>query len=283
MSWNGSGSRTRAAPTSRCGARSLSSTRSTPSPITSRGHATTTSGENMSQLAVDGFRAERDAILTVAKSLNESEWNLPSDCKGWAVRDVFGHMACTLHGVIDPAFLPDTTSGTEAAMEPAVAERRTWPVERVVDEYDSYSAQAAEVFASVQAPGIADAPLAMGELGTHSMSILPSVFLFDAYCHLRHDLLAPTGPIDRPEPPRDEQRLRPTVEWMLAGVPWMCPTLTRVVDRPLVLELTGPGGGAWTIAPGGERVTITEGADAGAAASVRSSDHDFVVWGTKRR
>jgi hypothetical protein len=28
---------------------------------------------------------------------------------------------------------------------------------------------------------------------------------------------------------------------------------------------------------------VTEGADARAAATVRSTSHDFVVWGTKRR
>jgi uncharacterized protein (TIGR03083 family) len=238
----------------------------------------------MSQLAVDGFRAERDAILTVAKSLSEDEWNLPSDCRGWAVRDVFGHMACTLHGVSDPAFLPDTSSGTEDAMEPPVAERRTWPIEQLVAEYETYSAQAAEAFASVQSPGIAETPLPMGELGTHPMSILPSTFLFDAYCHLRHDVLAPTGPIERPQPPRDEQRLRPTVEWMLAGLPWMCAAaLDAIAQRPLTLELSGPGGGTWTIAPGTERVSVSEGAVKDAAATVRSTSHDFVVWGTKRR
>src|SRR2546430_677230 len=83
--------------------------------------------------------------------------------RGWAVRAVCGHMACTLHGVIDPAFLPNTTSGTEDAMEPPVAERRTWPIEQVVDEYETYSAQAAEAFVSVQSPGIAETPLPMGD------------------------------------------------------------------------------------------------------------------------
>jgi hypothetical protein len=116
------------------------------------------------------------------------------------------------------------------------------------------------------------------------MSILPSTFLFDAYCHLRHDVLAPTGPIERPQPPRDEQRLRPTLEWMLAGLPWMCAdALAPVVQRPLTLELSGPGGGTWTIAPSPERVSVTEGADPSGAATVRSTTHDFVVWGTKRR
>jgi len=174
----------------------------------------------MSQLAVEGFRAERDAILTVAKGgpLTAEEWAQPSACAGWSVRDVMGHMACTLHGVVDPAFLPDTTKGTERGMEPSVAERRTWPIEAVIEEYETYSGQAADVFASLQAAPLGDTLIPMADLGTHPMSILPSTFLFDGYTHLRNDILGPNGGVDRPEPPRDEQRLRPTIEWMLAGL-----------------------------------------------------------------
>ncbi len=240
----------------------------------------------MSELAVAGFRAERDAILEVAKSLSEQEWNAPSDCAGWAVRDVYAHMAASLHGVIDPTFMPDMSGGTENAMEGPVAQRRAWSVEQVVDEYEMYSAQTAELFASVQQPPLSETMLPMMDLGTHPMSILPATFLFDAYTHLRVDILAPTGPIDRPEPPRDEQRLRPTIEWMLAGLPWMCAAaLAPVLSRPVVLELHGPGGGDWTIAPGGPegRPAVTPGAAADATAVVTSSDHDFVIWGTRRR
>ena len=239
----------------------------------------------MSELAVDGFRAEREAILTLAKGMTADEWLLPSACAGWTVRDVMGHMACTLHGVIDPAFLPDMANGTEQSMEPAVAERRTWPIEQVIDEYETYSGQAADLFASVQAAPLAETMLPMGDLGTHPMSILPSTFLFDGYTHLRNDILTPNGSIDRPQPERDEMRLRPTIEWMLAGLPWMCAdALAGVVDRPITLILDGPGGGTWTIAPGGDegRVALSEGASPDAVATVRGTDHDFVIWGTRR-
>jgi uncharacterized protein (TIGR03083 family) len=238
----------------------------------------------MTELAVQGFRAEREAILEIAQSLTDDEWNAPSDCSGWATRDVMGHMASTLHGVVDPAFLPDMTNGTEQAMESPVKQRRALPITEVIAEYETYSGGAADVFASVQ--GLGDTPINMGELGTHPMPILPSTFLFDAYTHLRHDMLAPTGSVQRPEPPRDEQRLRPTIEWMFAGLPWMCTdALATAVPRPLVLELTGTGGGVWTIAPGGDdgRVAITEGSARDAVATVRSDSHDFVVWGTTRR
>ena len=237
----------------------------------------------MSQLAVDGYRAERAAILDLAHSLTPEQWMLPSGCEGWTVRDVIGHMACAIHGVVDPAFLPDMTNGTEQAMEPGVAERRGLPIEDVVAEYETYSEQAASLFESLQAPPMADSPLAMGELGMHPLSILPSTFLFDGYTHLRVDILG-ANPSLATAPPRDEQRLRPTLEWMLAGLPWMCPTLTEIVDRPLVLAFDGPGGGTWTIGPADAdgRVTVTEGDDPSAAARVSGTDHDFVVWGTQR-
>lgn len=238
----------------------------------------------MSELAVEGFRAEREAILTLAKELSADEWILPSACAGWSVRDVMGHMACTLHGVIDPTFLPDTANGTERGMEPSVTERRAWPIEQVINEYETYSGQAADVFASLQAPPLSETLIPMADLGTHPMSILPSTFLFDGYTHLRNDILTPNGSIDRAQPPRDEKRLRPTIEWMLAGLPWMCAdALAGVVDRPITLVLDGPGGGTWTIALGDDgRVALTEGASPDAAATVSSTDHDFVIWGTRR-
>jgi hypothetical protein len=171
-------------------------------------------------------------------------------------------------------------------MEAPVAERRGWKVDDVLAEYETYSAQVADFCAMAQEPPLADTELPMGDLGTHPMRAMAGMFLFDAYCHLRNDILQPHGPIDRDEPPRDEARVGPVIEWMLAGLPWMSrDALLPVVDRPLVLVLDGPGGGTWTIAPGGEdgRVLVTPGAAPDAAATVQSTAHDFVIWGTTRR
>jgi uncharacterized protein (TIGR03083 family) len=246
---------------------------------------TETPGGNMSALGVEGLRAERDATLEIVKSLSEDEWNAPSDCEGWAVRDVIAHMGSILHGVADPSKMVDLSAGTEVSMEAPVAERRAWSVDDVLAEYEAYSGQVADLAASLQDPPMSETMLPMGDLGTHPMSIMPSTFLFDGYCHLRNDILKPNGPIDRPEPERDEKRLRPTIEWMLAGLPWMCAAQLSFVDRPVVLEITGVGGGTWTIGPGGDegRVLVTEGAAADAAATVTTDSHDFVIWGTKRR
>ena len=219
----------------------------------------------MSTLGVEGLRAERDASLTIMKSLTDEEWNAPSDCDGWAVRDVVAHMASILHGVADPSVMPDMAGGTENAMEAPVADRRTWTVEEVLAEFETYSGQVADLAASVQEPPMAETMLPMN--------------------HLRNDILKPNGPIDRPEPPRDEKRVAPTIEWMLAGLPWMCTEKLAFVDRPITLVLTGVGGGSWSIGPGGDdgRVLVREGVDAGSVATVTSDAHDFVIWGTQRR
>jgi uncharacterized protein (TIGR03083 family) len=242
-------------------------------------------GNRMSQQGVEGLRAERADTLALLRSLSDDEWNAPSGCEGWAVRDVVAHMGSILHGVVDPTKMPDVSGGTENAMEVPVAERREWTTAAVLEEYESFSDQAANVFGMAQDPPMADTMLPMGDLGTHPMSMLASTFCFDNYTHLRHDILQPRGAIDRPEPPRDATRVAATLEWMLAGLPWMSEASLRVLDRPVGLVITGPGGGTWTLAPGGDdgRIAVTEGAAADAAATITTDGHDFVAWGTHRR
>ena len=72
---------------------------------------------------------------------------------------------------------------------------------------------------------------------------------------------------------------------MIAGMPQMqAEELAAVVTEPLELELTGNGGGTWTIQPAGNDrlITIAPRANLGSTATVASSAHDFVSWGTKR-
>jgi len=61
----------------------------------------------------------------------------------------------------------------------------------------------------------------------------------------------------------------------------MCPPVAVVLDRPLGLRLTGPGGGDHTLAPAPDRLIVTEGITDVAAVAI-SPAHEFVLWGTKR-
>jgi hypothetical protein len=62
----------------------------------------------------------------------------------------------------------------------------------------------------------------------------------------------------------------------------MCPTVSKVLDRPLALHLTGPGGGRWTLRHGDPYLVVTEDDNGDTAAVATSSAVDFILWGTTR-
>lgn len=228
----------------------------------------------MSQAAIDALRADCDEVLAVARSLSPDEWAAPSDCEGWRVQDVVTHMTMSLRQVVDPASVPmGDGPDVEEDMELAVAPRRTWTPGQVLEDYEAVSGQAIDALAGLQREPLASTMIPMKNLGTHPMHLLANAFAFDHYCHLRVDILRPTGPIDRPSPPIDDLRLVPVMEWMLAGLPQMsADALDKVLTAPVLLDLTGAGAS-----------TLTLGGDGDVAATIRSSAHDFVIWGTQRR
>ncbi len=227
----------------------------------------------MTQAAIPALRSLRDHAIALGERLTDEEWTMPSDCAGWQVRDVYAHMGGVFHGVVDPAFMRtgDDPNDMESGMEVAVAERRSWPVADVLAEYIEYSGQAIEQFAGLQVEGMAELEIPMGNLGTHPLHILANAFVFDAYCHLRNDLLAPYGPIEGPLPEPSAAHVAPILEWMLAGLPQMCADGLAFMDSPVVLEIIGEGGTTTLFGPAGDpKVTISTTPDA------------FIRWGTSR-
>jgi hypothetical protein len=150
----------------------------------------------------------------------------------------------------------------------------------VLDEYREWSEKGIAALAGMQNPPMADTVIPLGDLGSHPLHLLANALAFDHYCHLRNDVLAPNGPIERPRLPSDDLRVGATIEWMLAGLPQMCAAdLAGKLTRPVNLVLTGPGGGEYALLEGG----VSAGLDPAAAATVTSPAADFVVWGTRRR
>ena len=227
----------------------------------------------MSIEAIPALRLLRDEAVALGRSLGDAEWLLPSACAGWAVRDVFAHMGGVYHGLVDPTFMRagDDPNDMEAGMEVGVAERRAWPVADVLAEYEEYSTQAIANFEAFQVGDLAVMEIPMGNLGTHPMHILANAFVFDAYCHIRNDLVAPFGPLDRTPPAAAATTLAPIVEWMFAGLPQMCADDLAAVSGTVALVLDGPGG-----------ATYTHGPDGPVAATVTSTPDAFVRWGTRR-
>lgn len=72
----------------------------------------------MSKQGVEALRLERQSALDLAASLSAEEWDAPSDCDGWRVRDVYAHMGGIFHGIVDPSVMdlgddPDPERGLD--------------------------------------------------------------------------------------------------------------------------------------------------------------------------
>jgi uncharacterized protein (TIGR03083 family) len=221
-------------------------------------------------LAIAALEADRNELLRIGTTLDESGWQAPSGCPGWSVQDLVSHMGALFWAVVDPSVLPDTTGfGTEAAQEVYVQARRSRRAAEVLDDYAAVSEKAIAALA-----GFADADfeVPLGDLGTYPAAVLPSAFCFDHYTHIRADLFAPRGPLSGPLPPADELRLQPTLEWIEAALPQQ--------NRSLVDGLAGT---AEIVITGTAARVIRLGSPDGPISARVSSDADACVrWITQR-
>jgi len=237
----------------------------------------------MSAAGLAASRVLAEEYTQVARSLRPEEWSAPSRCPGWNVKDLVAHLSSNFCVLVEPPSPAEPVPGltAELAQDLLVNERRPWTAERVLAELEHYWQPALDVLAAMQDEPLASQSLTLHELGTYPMAALADAFAFDLYCHLRVDMLVPTGPVQRQLPKADDERLAPGIGWMLTGLPQMCPDFTAALDRPIGLRLTGFGGGDYTVAPTSDRPTVTEGI-ASVAAVATSPAHEFVLWGTKR-
>lgn len=237
----------------------------------------------MSAAGVAASRVLAEEYSDVARSLRPDEWRAPSRCPGWSVQDLVAHLSSNFHVLVEPPAPAEPVPGltAERAQDLLVDERRPWTAEQVLAELEQYRQPALDVLAAMQQEPLASQALTLNDLGTYPMPALADAFAFDLYCHLRVDLLAPDGPVRRQLPEADHDRLAPGIGWMLTGLPQMCPAVAAVLDRPVGLRLTGPGGGDYTLVPAPDRLLVTAGV-ADVAAVATSPAHQFVLWGTKR-
>lgn len=239
----------------------------------------------MSREALEAVTVLAEHVQQVCTSLTPEEWVLPSGCAGWSVGDLVAHLSSNLKEVADPspapAEAPDPPLLAEQAMDYLVDVRRPWTQEQVLAELTTYAGPWLATLAALQDEPAASSPVTLSELGTYPAHQLADAFAFDVWCHLTADLLAPGGPVDRPAPEATDELVRPAVGWMLAGLPQMCGVSLTMLDEPIALRLTGPGGGDWLVSRTADgTVEVTEGKTDDCV--IESDARDFVRWGTKR-
>jgi uncharacterized protein (TIGR03083 family) len=241
----------------------------------------------MSHRGLHGLRALHTEIDPILESLTAEEWTAPSACSGWRVQDVVAHLAATMKLFVDPDPPSGVTpTGAEHAAELAVAPRKGWTAAEVLAEFHRYRDGFFGFLSAAQDEPLASNVIDLGDLGAHPMAMFSDVFCFDHYCHVVFDICAPHGPVERTPPTPVDDVLRPAADWMFAGLPAMCASALAAagLDRVLNVVLTGPGAGEWQLSPVADdgSTTVTTGTSTDAGATVTSSAHNFVSWGTKR-
>lgn len=242
----------------------------------------------MSKQAIEALLVTREDVLSLARSLSPEEWAAPSDCEGWRVQDVITHMASVFASVVDPSSLPEgVPDDVEATQDVIVTARKDWTPDQVLADYEELSEKGIQAVSGFQDGPVGETMVPISNLGTHPLHLVANAFAFDHYCHLRNDILRPNGPIERDIELDDELRLGATIEWLIAGLPQMAPDALRAaVTRPIVLDITGPGGGTWTLLPAAgddQLVEVLDEATKAGNAEVHTSSVDFVLWSTHRR
>ena len=237
----------------------------------------------VSKRAVESVARSIADVKAVITSLGDDEWGRQSGCEGWTVKDLLAHMSSNYHEVVSPSPPPAEPINlpAERLMDLLVEPRKAWTNEQVRDEYLTCCDGALATLTALQDEPLASTVIPIADLGSYPMHELADAFAFDHYCHLHVDLLAPTGPIDRQLPPVDDALIAPAIGWMLTGIPQMQPGLEHRLTGRIRLALTGPGAGTWDINREGDSIVI--GPPSGDAdATVTSSAHAFVLWGTVR-
>ncbi len=153
-----------------------------------------------------GLQEAWGGAVALLRGVDDDQWDLPTPCEGWAVRDVaahLGHVEGIAHGYPQPPtpgdFDPNAFRGFHAFTEEGVAARRPLPVDDVLGEVVT---AAGATLAQVGAYGPDDweqpAPSPVGVVPAHQAA---EIRMSDVLVHL-FDLRTALGlPIDEDTEP----------------------------------------------------------------------------------
>jgi hypothetical protein len=230
---------------------------------------------------LDELRAIRAEVIHFCDGLSAADWIAPSNADGWRVRGVIGHLGSTCKLLLSPRVISAVFSNSaERLNDQSVDDRRDWPIERVVGEFDTWSRRLIAAL-SVAAHGpLAAMRVPVADLGVYPLRLFPSMLVFDWDTHLRLDVASPIG---RSLPPASAKRSAVGLEWMIAGIEQMNRATMDWVDRPLGLTLRGGGGGRWRIdAAAKGKLRVRPGTTAGTVAQISGDTAEFPSWATNR-
>ena len=202
--------------------------------------------------------AENQRVLEQLRSLAPADWSQPTDCPGWDVRAMAAHVLGGMEGFSSYRKLVLLMRGAKRTAGPdgvfvdgmtafQVQERAHLDVATLLDRMEAVGPKAARFRSRVPAPMRRSTmeETVGGVPETWRMGYLLDVILTrDTWMH-RVDVARATGREMVLTPEHDGRLVADVVaEW------------ARRLDRPFVLELTGPAGGRFVHGEGGEELCL---------------------------
>lgn len=203
--------------------------------------------------------AENARFLTLLRGLSAEQWQAPTDCTGWSVRDVTVHLVASAHSQANPVeFLKQVVAGrpltaeiggvhwVDGLNEAQLRARRDWTPDGLPDAWQRHSAAALRSRRRMPAPVRALPLLPIGtglgvDIGWQPLAYLFDMgFTRDVWMH-RVDVARAAGAELELTPEHDGRIVADILrEW------------AERHGRPFSLTLTGPAGGVFEAGGGGE-------------------------------
>lgn len=242
--------------------------------------------QNRLRSYVDAWRSTTEDVVVLLRSLEEADWDRPTDLPGWTVRSVACHLAhleSELAGFeqepVEVSAAPHVASPMGLYTEMGPVARSSWPTSRIVEELTAATAaRYAELRTDPPLDGTGSPPRTPGGIPWDWDTLL-SNRVVDVWMHeqdIRRAVERP-GDMDRPG-------ARHTVAVFARGLGYVVGK--RVGPPPgttVVLDVTGvhPVHLALEVDDSGRAVPVTD--VAGPTASLRMPLESFVVLAGGRR
>ena len=208
---------------------------------------------------VDALDQAWGSIRQLFRSLGAHDWDCPTACSEWSVRDMAAHLGAVEGGFLGfeqpspPEGWTTPHTGVDAWTAQGVAARRGWSTDQLVDEVDRVAETRLAQVRSLDDAGWQER--VMGPLGETSMRGLCEIRLFDIYVHLldmRFGLQRSLAFDAEPD------ALEACVERAVQLSPWGAVKRARVDDGTRIrLDLGGPAATVADIAVADGRAALT--------------------------
>lgn len=229
---------------------------------------------------------ERDALLVLLRELAPAEWEAPTVCPGWAVKDVAGHLLGDDFGMLsrgrddydNPDFATGLDISTLAGLIVAIDRQNALWVEamrrlspRVVTDLLEWTGPPTEAYFAGLGPAEIGGPIDWAGPEPAPLWLHVAREYTERWVHQQHIRDA----VGRPG--LNERRwLRPVLEAFVRGLSRVLASESRPDGTTLRLVITGDAGGEW-VAQRRQGVWVL-GTDADVAADAAVTLDDQLAW-----